>query len=207
MKKKLLITLSVVACALLLVVGSIAGTIAYMTSKTELVKNTFTSGNVAITLDETKVDLYGNPLVDDNGDLTGEKTMENQYKLIPGHTYTKDPTIHVAAGSEDCYLFVKVVNGLETILDDTTIAAQMAAKGWSLVDGQANVYKYDSKVAANANVVVFDNFTIKDNAVVSSYVTEQNADAVITVQAYAVQADGFDDAADAWAKAPCTWGV
>ena len=98
-KKALLLAL----CAVLLVVSTVFATMAYLTSTTEVVKNTFTVGNVKITLDEAKVNEYG---VKD-GDT---RVTENTYKLMPGHTYTKDPTIHVDANSEDCWLFVKIVD-------------------------------------------------------------------------------------------------
>ena len=100
MKKKLLITLSVVACALLLVVGSIAGTIAYLTS-TATVTNTFTVGNVTITLNEAPVDANGKA-------TTGDRVTNNNYHIIPDGEYDKDPLITLAANSDSCYLFVKV---------------------------------------------------------------------------------------------------
>lgn len=177
--------------AILLVAATMFGTVAYLTS-TDTVTNTFTVGNVAITLDETDVDVYG---VKDSEN----RVKENVYKLIPGHTYTKDPTIHVAAGSEAAWLFVKVEDGIAAIQDTTTIAAQLAANGWTALDGVANVYTRATAVAASANVQdfpVFGSFTLTDNANVSAY-----ASASIVVTAYAVQADGFETAKDAWTAA------
>ena len=188
-KKKVLVT---VLCAVMLVVGSVLGTMAYLTSKTATANNTFTVGNVAITLDEADVDENGTVLKDDN-DNPLTRVKANTYKLMPGHTYVKDPTIHVSATSEDCWLFVKVENGISAIEDNTTIAEQMAAKGWTLVAGQTDVYAYSDVVAGGTNVVVFDNFKIKGDAVTSNY-----ANASIKVTGYAVQADGFTTAADAW---------
>ena len=54
--KALLLTL----CAVLLVAASVMGTMAYLTS-TDKVENTFTVGNVTITLDEAKVNTDGTP--------------------------------------------------------------------------------------------------------------------------------------------------
>lgn len=45
-------------CAVLLVAASVLGTMAYLTDSKD-VKNTFTVGNVAIKLDEAKVDENG----------------------------------------------------------------------------------------------------------------------------------------------------
>ena len=97
--------LALVLCAALLVAGSVAATLAYLTSKTEVVTNTFSVGNVTITLDEAKVNEYG---VEAEGE---DRVKANEYKLIPGHTYVKDPMVHVTEKSEQCYVFVKVVDG------------------------------------------------------------------------------------------------
>ena len=193
--KALLLTL----CAVLLVTASMLGTMAYLTS-TASVENTFTVGSVAITLDETDVD---------NSTADANRDQANSYKLMPGHTYTKDPTIHVAAASEDCYLFVKVANEITAIEGETTVAAQMTAKGWVAVDGVTGVYVYTQSnapavVAGGSNVTVFDNFTISgtvDNATLATYNNK-----TITVTAYAIQADGFEGktASDIWTTAGFT---
>ena len=90
--KALLLTL----CAVLLIAASVLGTMAYLTS-TDTVTNTFTVGKVEIKLDETDVT---NP--------TGPRVKANSYKLMPGTTYTKDPTVTVLKGSEDSYVRMKV---------------------------------------------------------------------------------------------------
>lgn len=90
--KALLLTL----CAVLLIAASVLGTMAYLTS-TDTVTNTFTVGKVEITLDETDVT---NP--------NGPRVKANSYKLMPGTTYTKDPTVTVLKGSEDSYVRMKV---------------------------------------------------------------------------------------------------
>ena len=90
--KALLLTL----CAVLLVAASVLGTMAYLTS-TDTVTNTFTVGKVEIKLDETDVT---NP--------NGPRVQANSYKLMPGNTYTKDPTVTVKAGSEESYVRMKV---------------------------------------------------------------------------------------------------
>ena len=176
-------------CAVLLVVGSVWGTVAFLKSS-DSVKNTFTVGKVAITLDEAQVNEYGLRVEG------AARVKENTYKLIPGHTYTKDPTVHFAPGSEASWLFVKVENGLSEIETDTTIAAQIAANGWAVLEGNNGIYY--KKVAANEtnaaiDYPVFATFIIAGTADVASY---ENAE--INVTAYAIQADGFDTAAAAW---------
>ena len=101
-------------CAVLLVVASVFGTVAYMTSKDE-VKNTFTVGKVAINLDEAKVTEDGKPVEG------ADRVKENSYKLVPGLTYTKDPMVTVLDGSETSYVRMKVTfNNARTIIDMCT---------------------------------------------------------------------------------------
>lgn len=185
-KKKVFLT---VLCAAALVVASVLGTMAFLTS-TDTVTNTFTVGNVAITLDEAQVNDMG------VADTTAARAKANTYKLIPGHEYTKDPTIHVTANSEDSWIFVKVENGLSAIEADTTIADQIKANGWTALEGATGVYykNYTSSTAAT-DLAVFGAFKIKDNADVSTY-----SNAKIDVYGYAIQKDGFDTVAAAWAE-------
>ena len=183
--------LALALCAVLLVVTTVFVTMAFLTSK-DTVTNTFTVGKVTIPLDEADVKSDGTYV--SNKDA---RVDANEYKLIPGHTYIKDPTIHVADDSEECWLFVKVENGLANAEAEgaTSIASQMAAKGWTKVDG-TDVYAYATKQVAGADVVVFDTFKIAGTTNVSQY-----EDAEIVVTAYAIQADGFATAAAAWADA------
>lgn len=82
----------VLVLALVLALGCvIGGTIAWLTATTSAVKNTFTTSNIDITLTET-----------------GAVNNANSYKMVPGCTITKDPKVTVKAGSEKCYLFVKL---------------------------------------------------------------------------------------------------
>ena len=194
MKKKLLITLSVVACALLLVAGSIAGTIAYLTSTAE-VTNTFTVGNVTITLNEAPVD---------NGKATtGDRVIQNNYHIVPGGEYDKDPLITLAAESDSCYLFVKVENGLASVEETdgaTKIADQLDDNGWVALDGVANVYVYGNSAVAKSDTEqtfpVFTKVIIDDG--VTNDVLKNLASKTVKVTAYAVQSAGFDNAKAAW---------
>lgn len=82
MKKTLTMVL---AFALIFALG-IGATLAWLTATSDTVTNTFTTSDINITLAETTTD----------------------YKMVPGHTIAKDPTVTVVADSEPCYLFVKV---------------------------------------------------------------------------------------------------
>jgi len=85
-------------CALLIATTSILGTLAYLTDSEE-VTNTFTMGKVSIILNEAKVDENGQK------DPSGARTTDgNAYKMIPGMTYVKDPTMTVEKGSAEAYV-------------------------------------------------------------------------------------------------------
>lgn len=184
-------------CAVLLVVTTVFATVAFLTS-TATVTNTFTFGKVAITLDETDVDVAGAPIAG------AARVIVNEYHLLPGHTYTKDPTIHVADGSENCWLFVKLDNGLKEIIDsENTVEAQMADNGWTLLEGSTNVYWYKNVAAATNNIPVFGSFKIKGE--ITNDVIDNYGDAKIVVVAYAVQADGFTSAPTPAENAMAAW--
>lgn len=180
-------------CAVLLVVASVMGTMAYLTSK-DTVTNTFTVGNVSITLDEAKVTEYGVEVPE------AERVKANSYNLVPGHNYVKDPTVHVAANSEASYVFVKVENGLSAYeATNNTIASQITTtNGWTvLADNDGVYYKEVSKSADVQNLIVFSSFTLSDTANnVDGWANLDSSN--IKVTAYAIQKDGFTDATAAW---------
>ncbi len=208
---KLRKTLMLLACAVMLVCLSVGATLAYLTATTNAVKNTFTVGKVIIDLDEGRVNEYGEPgywqdVVDEEtGEVTGtefipydERVMANEYKLLPGHTYQKDPIVYVDGTSEPCWLFVRVVNEIADIeaTGDTTIHNQILANGWVQVDAGEGytVYGYQEIVHPNGQQVVFESFKIDgdvENEELNAYVGK-----TIKVQAYAVQADGLETQAD-----------
>jgi len=195
--------LALALCAVLLVVSTVFVTMAFLTDR-DSVQNTFTFGQVGISLDEAKVNANGEIVAGGNRESTEGRVQENEYHLIPAHKYEKDPTIHVDDGSENCLLFVKLENGLKDIIASKTIEEQMKGYGWTLIDSTNNIWAYNKVVAENEHIEVFDEFTLTDNADVSKYATEKDAQGKVTggktikVTAYAVQADGFDTAKAAW---------
>lgn len=199
--------LTMVLCALLLVSATMFATIAYLTSKDE-VNNTFTVGNVQITLDEAEVDLYGTP-------VEGNKRVKaNEYKLIPGHSYTKDPTITVEANSEECYVRALVtINKREALYnlpsninieDCFDINEDWVFKSETEdIDGDTYTYEfwYNSKVETNSDKdtilpAVFEKIIVPESLTNAQLETLEGLK--IDVVAHAIQADGFDTADDAW---------
>ena len=203
--------LLVVACALLLVAASVFGTMAYLTS-TDTVTNTFTVGKVNIKLDEAKANPDGSLVTN------ADRVKANSYKLLPGHTYHKDPMVTVLNGSEPSYVKMTVTfskaNELDAIFAPnganlTNIfngydAANWIAKG-NTKDTTANTrtYEFWYKEAVGApegNVALdalFDSITVPGAITAEQLATIESM--TITVNAYAIQADGFANADAAWA--------
>lgn len=204
--KALLLTL----CAVVLVIATVFGTMAYLTS-TDEVKNTFTVGSVAIKLDEAKANTDGS-LVED-----ADRVKANSYKLLPGHTYNKDPMVTVLKGSEPSYVKMTVTfskaNELDAIFAPdganlTSIFNGYDATNWigkgNTKDAAANTRTYefwyketvdapDADVALDA---LFDSITVPGEITKEQLATIK--DMTITVNAYAIQADGFANAEAAW---------
>ena len=199
MKKKILVACLCVALAMLTIAGT---TLAYLTSKDE-VTNSFTVGKVGITLNEAKVTELGEKVLENGTPVA--RVKQNDYKLMPGHEYTKDPTVHVTAGSEKCYVFVKVENGISAFESKAdgykSIATQITANGWKPLDNVAGVY-YQEYTQSDKQVdyKVFENFQMDDNAnTVKGWDNITADNTKVTVTAYAVQFDGFDNnLAGAW---------
>ena len=106
----------------LLLVGvvGVGATLAYLTDKTDPVKNTFTIGegyvdddmSQALVLDEKNTSTEED---EKWSNFEGRTISGNAYEFIPGGTYEKDPTVHLRADSVDSYLFVKIT-GLDDLL-------------------------------------------------------------------------------------------
>lgn len=172
MKKK---TLALVLALTLLVAGVVGGTLAWLTDRTAEVKNTFTVGDINIGLTETTTD----------------------YKMVPGNTIAKDPTVTVKANSEACWLFVKVTESEN--LD--TFITYAIAEGWTkLQDGV-----YYREVPASAadqtfSVLAGNTVTVKSDVTKTMLKTAKTDAPTLTFKAYAVQKDNVASASDAWAK-------
>ena len=208
MKKKILVACLCVALAVLTIAGT---TLAYLTSHDQ-VTNTFTVGNVQIKLDEAKANTDGSLVPN------ADRVKANSYKLIPGHTYNKDPMVTVLKGSESSYIKMTVTFSKAVELDDifkpngadlTSIftgynAANWIAKG-NTEDTTANTRTYEfwykeAVAAPTADVALdalFDQIKAPDSLTNSDL--NNLKDLKITVNAYAIQADGFATAEAAWA--------
>lgn len=209
--RKVVLTL---VCAILLVAATIMGTMAYLTS-TDKVVNTFTVGKVAIKLDEAKANADGSLVPN------ADRVKANSYKLLPGHTYNKDPMVTVLKDSESSYIKMTVTfseaKELDAIFAPTGADLTSIFNGYDRTnwiakdvtkDEDANTRTYEfwykEAVAAPDTDVALD--ALFNSITVPGTITNDQLDTIkgmtITVNAYAIQADGFANAEAAWAAYP-----
>ena len=175
-------------CAVLLVAVSVLGTMAYLTSETQVITNTFTVGDINIALTETKPE-------------------SKQAKIIPGVDIEKDPKVTVKKDSEACWLFFEVKEEGTFVANKVTYSI---ADGWTALTDNPGVYyrevgavTFDTSfdILKNNKVTVSDTLTKAD----VNNITAENQPK-LTFTAYAVQREGIDTATDAWAKVNTTSG-
>lgn len=170
--KKLLIALGVVAAAIAISVGSIAGTVAYMTSASK-VSNVFTIGNVKILLDEGKANSDGQI-----PDKT-VRTDSNSYLLMPGKDYEKDPAITVDPTTQPCYLFLVTRNQISSIevqgdSNKPTMAQQMVENGWGIYKDTTAGSRVWIYCGSKANVDTATMHAVNPIAICGTGVTSEN---------------------------------
>lgn len=181
--------------ALVLALGCAAGgTFAWLTAQTSTVTNTFTYGDINIELTETKP--------------TGRNAT-----IIPGMNIEKDPKVTVKANSEACWLFVKVEKEGTFVDNKVTYSIR---DGWIPGTGAngvpENVYYRevsadDAKAGVGYYVLTGDETHPNGVITVSDTLTKDDIKTItaenqpkLKFTAYAVQRDGIDNVADAWAK-------
>ena len=198
----IVLSMALVACI------SVAATVAYLTDVTDTVTNTFTIGDIEITLDEA--DVYEPGSVDPSAEPGKEipyapRVTKNDYQLFPGSEYDKDPTVHVAANSEASYIFVTVLNEIAAIEENddedyVNIADQITVTNeWNEytpgtdvapVNGAKVYYKTLDKTTKNTDLVVFEGFKIDDD--INSNTLANYQGKTVVINAYAIQQANLD---------------
>ena len=201
MKKK--IVAAALACILCIGVG-IGGTLAWLTSETGEVTNTFTVGDINITLQEH---VYA----PETNSLTSATTTTNSnYKYVPGDTMPKDPYVTVQANSEACWVFVKVTETNNTATGLTGNVINWAvAEGWTQVTGKNVWYKQVSATTADSEpmYILANNQVTVNTGVTKAMVSGlTSAKPVLTFDAYAHQVDNTN-LTDATNAALAHWGL
>lgn len=170
MNKKVLSTVLAGALAVTAVVG---GSLAYFTDKDNKT-NTFTVGNVNITLTE--------PNWEGNG-------SEEAPEAYPGEPLAKDPTVK-NDGANPCFVRIKV-DGLDSLGDAgmityrTDYVTDKLGDGW--VKGNDGYFYYDTVLEVGATTdALFDQIVMPTDLTNGDGTTEYN----VVVTAEAVQAQG-----------------
>lgn len=195
--------LVVAMLAVTLLIGcAIGGTVAWLTANTTPVVNTFTYGDINIELFEHNYDASSNTL-----GTTEVKKVED-YKIIPGVNLPKDPTVRVKAGSEACWLFIKVERTGTFVENKVTYSVETGENGWTALNNQPGVYYREvDAVTQNTtfNILTGNQVTVSED-LTKEDIKDITGNQVLKFTAYAVQKDGIADVATAWAKvsAPTT---
>lgn len=163
--------------SLVLLLGcSLGGTLAWLSDSTGPVTNTFTVGDIDITLVETTTD----------------------YKIVPGVDIAKDPKVTVEANSEACWLFVKIEESANW--PDKLIYA--VATGWETLEGVPGVYyrevNAETAKAGHEYPVLEGNKVTVSDTLTKGELQQLTPNPTLTFTAYAVQQEGVADAAAAW---------
>lgn len=176
--------------------------------------------------DQIEVDEDGNLVITDPEDPSNPTVVEpgrdeeNEYKLVPGKDYLKDPTVHVVAGSEESYVRMRVViNNYADLADllgsDAEILAALCPDldtvNWTLKattpDAAADTIEYvfwykDTVDASEATADIdleplFTTFHVPEH--LESEDLSKLSDLQMDVYGEAIQAETFDTAEEAWA--------
>lgn len=159
---------------------AVGGTAAWLAAKSDSIASTFTFGDINITLTETD--------------------HQEQTKIIPGVDIPKDLKVTVKADSVDCWLFVKVEEAGTFVDGKVTYSI---ADGWTQGNGtqipKDVYYREVREVTAERTFSVLKG----DKITVSETLTKEDiqniTDPTLTFTAYAVQMEGINTAAEAWA--------
>lgn len=161
---------------------AVGGTAAWLAAKSEPIASTFTFGDINITLTETD-------------------PQEQPTKIIPGVDIPKDLKVTVKADSVDCWLFVKVEETGTFVPDKVTYSID---DGWTEGDGSQipdNVYyrQVNGATADSVFPVLKDDKITVSNTLTKEEIQNITAQPTLTFTAYAVQKEGINTAAEAWA--------
>lgn len=157
---------------------AVGGTAAWLAAKSDPIASTFTFGDINITLTETD--------------------HQEQIKIIPGVDIPKDLKVTVQADSVDCWLFLKVketgtfVDGKVTYsMDDGWIKGNGIPEGF--------YYREVRDVTADREFSVLKGDKITVSRTLTKADIQNITDPTLTFTAYAVQMEGINTAAEAWA--------
>ena len=161
-------------CVLLIAINVPLG-YAWLMGQSNEVENTFTVGDIQISLTERSGAFY---------------------KITPGTTIAKDPRVTVAGGSESCWLFVRI----ETTQGFDRYLKYSPDNTWQRLDGHTDIFYRtveETETARSFPILEGDMLTVPDTLTeeILAAITE---DPTMTFYAYAIQQAGIDSAYTAW---------
>lgn len=192
--------LTLMLCAVLLIAGTVAGTVAYLSDSSETVTNTFTVGNIDIEMKEHALT--------EGGELGEEEvTTQNAYKVLPGTEQPKDPFVRVKANSEACYVFVQVWEVNNSASDNLKYVTWEIDDAWTFLKSKNGVSTYylkaNHKISdKNEDYNVLKNKTVSYSEDLTKEMIDKLGDKVpqLVFKGFAVQLGAASTAADAWAQ-------
>ena len=167
--------IAVILIVMSLVLLGAGVTAAFVASASPPVINTFTVGDIRLSLSET----------------TG-----TTYQLIPGTAVSKDPRLTVKAGNESCWLFFKA----NASQDLTSCVTCTPADGWTALQGYEGVYyRQVGELSQDQSFPLL----LDDRIYIKADVTEQQLAALqtsptLSFTGYAIQTYGVATAEAAW---------
>ena len=186
-KKTLAIALAVIAIVSVVTTG----TLAWLSAQTDPITNTFSPSTIGLELEET----------------TGAA-----YKMVPGATIAKNPKVTVTAGSEACYVFVKI----EKVNNFANYMSYQIGTDWTELTAGSGIY-YIELTAVEAAAGQEYPVLLNNQVTVLNTVTKAMMDGLtnaanypkLVITAYAIQsanlpgtgANGAATPAEAWALA------
>ena len=201
MKKKIAL---MVTSLVLVVAMAVGGTLAYLTKTTDTLTNTFTVGNIDMTLTEPSWEYDGE----------GEAA-----KVYPDAVVAKDPTVTVIKGSEECYVRMLVTISNASVMD--TIFAPNGANlkqifegyhdNWTYIGNEEDTtnntrtyefrYAYNVLPSATADLklpALFERVHIPADLTETQIAELKDTGFTIDIVAHAIQTAGFESASEAW---------
>ena len=208
---------TIIAAVVLLLVLAVGGAVAYFTDS-EQKTNTFTIGNVDITLTEDGWDA----LADTNNNDIPDAAED----MMPGESVTKDPLINNVSTKNPAYVFIKVVVPCTTIVAPATTSEEIFTytvnAGWTELSSAAvactsgrnatHVYYYGSNgaltqldKAANSSTPtsttnpLFSTISLRSTLKGNEGLTDQKQ---VVITGYGIQTTGLSSTtpADVWAN-------
>ena len=165
--------------------------------------------------DSARVIQFRDITITETGEfVTGDDGVKNDLMIIPGVDITKKAVVDFGGSESATYVFVEVgLTGDWETTDNKTFTignnylTWTVADGWTYLDGSKYVYYKElapNVVLDDVDIIKDDKITVSD-AITKATITDLRS--TITFRASAVQSNGFDNAAAAWASLSSKGGV